>query len=49
MVSGIGVYYPDGQPTQRIGIIPDVVVRPTISGIRAGRDQALAKAIRLIR
>src|SRR6185369_16469723 len=37
MISGIGVFYPDKRPTQRIGIVPDVEVRPTIAGIRAGR------------
>jgi len=26
MISGIGVYYPDGQETQRVGIVPDIVV-----------------------
>lgn len=36
MISGIGVFYPDETPTQRIGIVPDLVVRPTIEGIRSG-------------
>src|SRR5690606_572115 len=35
LVSGIGVFYPDGTPTQRVGIIPDIEARPTIEGIRA--------------
>lgn len=48
MISGIGVYYPDGKETQRIGIIPDVKVEPTINGIKAGRDEVLEKAIELI-
>ena len=48
MVSGIGVYYPDGRETQRVGIIPDVVVKPTIKGIREGKDEVLEKAIELI-
>ena len=48
MISGIGVYYPDGKETQRIGIVPDVVVEPTIEGIRAGRDEVLETAIELI-
>jgi len=30
MISGIGVYYPDGTETQRIGIIPDIELRPTL-------------------
>ncbi len=48
MISGIGVFYPDKRPTQRVGIIPDVEVRPTISGIRAGRDEVLETAVRQI-
>lgn len=48
MISGIGVFYPDKRPTQRIGIIPDLVVKPTIAGIRAGRDEVLEEAIRQI-
>lgn len=48
MISGIGVYYPDRRPTQRIGIVPDIVVKPTIAGIRAGRDEVLEEAIRQI-
>jgi C-terminal processing protease CtpA/Prc len=45
MISGIGVFHPDHKPTQRIGIVPDIVVRPTIAGIRAGRDEVLEAAI----
>lgn len=48
MISGIGVFYPDKRPTQRVGIIPDVEVKPTIAGIRAGRDEVLEAAIRRI-
>ncbi len=47
-ISGIGVYYPDGRETQRIGIVPDVEVHPTIKGIREGRDELLEKAIEII-
>jgi len=47
-ISGIGIYYPDGKGTQRIGIVPDVEVKPTIQGIREGRDELLEKAIELI-
>ena len=49
MISGIGVFYPDKKPTQRIGIIPDVEVKPTIAGIRAGRDEVLEEALRQLR
>jgi hypothetical protein len=47
-ISGIGVYYPDGRETQRIGIVPDVEVKPTIKGIREGRDELLERAIAII-
>ncbi|WP_234734952.1 S41 family peptidase [Tellurirhabdus bombi] len=48
MFSGIGVYYPDGRETQRIGIVPDVEVKPTIKGIQEGRDELLEKALDLL-
>lgn len=48
MISGIGVYYPDGRETQRIGIVPDVEVKPTIEGIKAKKDEVLDKAIEWI-
>lgn len=48
MISGIGVYYPNGKETQRVGIIPDVEVKPTIQGIRQGKDELLEKAIEII-
>ena len=48
MISGIGVYYPNGKETQRVGIIPDLVVKPTIRGIKEGRDELLDKAIEII-
>ncbi|MGA2671674.1 MAG: S41 family peptidase [Terracidiphilus sp.] len=48
MISGIGVFYPDKRPTQRIGIAPDKTVTPTIEGIRAGRDEVLEEAVRQI-
>jgi C-terminal processing protease CtpA/Prc len=45
-ISGIGVFYPDKTPTQRVGIIPDIVVAPTIAGIQAGRDELIEEALR---
>jgi hypothetical protein len=47
-ISGTGIYYPDGRETQRVGIIPDVEVKPTILGIKKGEDEVLDKAIELI-
>jgi carboxyl-terminal processing protease len=46
--SGLGVYYPDGSPTQRVGIVPDIVLEPTIRGIQAGVDELLDRAIAVI-
>lgn len=46
--SGIGVYYPDKRETQRIGIVPDIEVKPTIKGIQEGRDEVLDRAILFI-
>ncbi len=46
-ISGTGVYYPDGRQTQRIGIVPDIVVKPTIDGIKKGKDEVLEKAIEI--
>jgi C-terminal processing protease CtpA/Prc len=47
-ISGIGVLTPDGSETQRIGIVPDVKIEPSINGIRVGKDEVLEKAIELI-
>lgn len=47
-ISGIGIYYPDKRETQRVGIVPDVTIRPTIKGFNEGRDEVLEKAIELI-
>jgi len=46
--TGLGVYYPEGRQTQRIGIVPDIEIRPTIAGLRAGRDEVLERALQFI-
>lgn len=46
--SGIGVYYPDRRETQRVGIIPDIEVKPSIKGIQEGKDEVLERAITFI-
>ena len=48
MISGIGVYYPDGKETQRIGIVPNIEIKPTIQGITKGQDELINKAIEII-
>jgi C-terminal processing protease CtpA/Prc len=49
MISGIGVYYPDGRETQRVGIVPDLEMRPTMQGIKNGVDELLNKAIEVVK
>lgn len=38
----------DGSPFQNIGVIPDVLVEPTIKGIKEGRDEVLEKGIEIL-
>ncbi|HDT12919.1 MAG TPA: hypothetical protein ENO03_01030 [Candidatus Aminicenantes bacterium] len=40
-----GVRHGDGRQLQRVGIQPHITVRPTIQGIRDGRDEVLEAAI----
>jgi hypothetical protein len=44
-MTGMGVYYPDGTPMQRIGLVPDLYVTPTIQGVRDGVDEVLEQAM----
>ena len=48
-MSGIGVFYPDKTETQQVGIVPDIVIRPTIKALRIGKDEVLEAAIGEIR
>lgn len=48
MISGVGIYFPDGQETQGSGIKPLLNVRPTIKGVSEGQDELVEKAIELI-
>ena len=43
--SGQGVWHPDGRQLQRLGLQPDIEARPTLAGIRAGKDEVLDKAV----
>ena len=43
--TSVGTFYPNGDSTQRIGIVPDSVVYPTKAGIRHHRDEVLEKAL----
>jgi hypothetical protein len=45
--SGLGILYPDGGQTQRKGIRVDVEVKPTMEGLKAGKDEVLEAALKL--
>lgn len=45
IITGIGIYTPETFETQRVGIKPDIYVKPTIQGIRDGKDELLDEAI----
>jgi len=47
--TGQEVRFPDGRQLQRVGVQPHIIVRPTIAGIRAGRDEVLEAAIEHLR
>lgn len=38
-------HYPDGREVVGLGVQPDVPAAPTVAGLRAGRDEALAAAV----
>jgi C-terminal processing protease CtpA/Prc len=46
--SGHDVRHADGRQLQRVGLEPQVVVTPTIAGIRAGRDEVLEAGARYV-
>lgn len=48
MISTTGAYYPDGKQLQRIGVVPDLIVSPTIKGIVEQKDEQFEKAIELL-
>jgi len=47
--TGQGIFYPDGRPTQRIGIQPDIHFEPTIAHLSGKKDEQLEMAIQYIR
>ncbi|PZR23719.1 MAG: hypothetical protein DI535_23485 [Citrobacter freundii] len=46
--SGLGIYYPDGTPTQRRGIKVNIQSEPTIAGLLAGKDEVLDRALQFV-
>lgn len=46
--TGGGIRHADGRQLQRIGIQPNIVVRPTVQGIASGKDEVLERAHRFL-
>lgn len=46
--TGLGTYYPNWEVCQRVGLKIDIPVRPTVKGIKEGRDELLEEAIKFI-
>lgn len=46
--SGLGIFYPDETEAQRHGVKIDIEVKPTIEGIRAGKDEVLERAMEFL-
>jgi C-terminal processing protease CtpA/Prc len=44
--TGHDVRHADGRPLQRVGLQPQISVRPTPAGLRAGRDEVLERALK---
>ncbi|HEV7785091.1 MAG TPA: S41 family peptidase, partial [Thermoanaerobaculia bacterium] len=47
--SGHEVRHADGRQLQRIGLVPDVLVAPTLRGVREGRDEVLERGIEVLK
>jgi C-terminal processing protease CtpA/Prc len=43
--TGQGIRHVDGRQLQRVGLVPHVLVAPTIAGLRSGRDEVLERAL----
>jgi C-terminal processing protease CtpA/Prc len=43
--TGQAVRHIDGRQLQRVGLVPDIEIKPTIEGIQNGRDEVLEAAI----
>jgi len=48
-LTGQSVRHADGRQLQRIGILPDIEITPTIEGIRYGKDEVLERAIEFVK
>ena len=48
-MTGLGMYYPDGTCMHRIGVKIDEQIKPTINGIKKGKDEPLDRAIEIVK
>jgi carboxyl-terminal processing protease len=46
--TGTRVRYPNGRRFQNIGIVPDILVEPTLRGLTAGKDEVLEKGVEVL-
>ena len=46
--TGVAIKHADGRQLQRIGLVPDIEVKPTIEGIQNGVDEVLERAIQYL-
>ncbi|QYG06807.1 S41 family peptidase [Janthinobacterium sp. PAMC25594] len=46
--SGFEVRHADGRQLQRVGVQPSIIIKPTINGIRSGRDEVLEGGVRFL-
>ncbi|GIQ59100.1 hypothetical protein Flavo103_22360 [Flavobacterium collinsii] len=47
--TSMGVFYPNKKETQRIGIVPDIKVIPTILGAQQGKDEVFDRALLFVK
>jgi len=46
--TGMEIFHADGRQLQQVGIQPAITVRPTLRGLRAGKDEVLDRALRYL-
>ena len=47
--TGQEIFHADGRPLQQVGVQPQITIRPTLRGLRAGKDEVLDRALRFLR
>lgn len=48
-ITGLGIFYPNGDSTQRVGVKIDIEVKPTLKGLLNNRDEVLGKALQILK